>query len=120
MLKMKTALLMSIALLTVACSSPTRDWSVGTDFDLSKAEQIEKGATTKEEVVMLFGEPYSKSVLSANSEKWMYVYQHGSVTTKYGSGYESSNNQKMLDVLFEDDVVVNFTSTDKPIETAVN
>ena len=59
----------------------------------------------------MFGEPFLKTVVSANEEKWMYIYTSGSakaqsyiVTMKV----ETTASQKTLDILLRDGVVVNY------------
>ncbi len=115
---MKTAisLLVSCAfLLLSACA--TSSYSVGKDFSSSNVSKIEKGKTTAADLIKLFGEPFSKTVISSTGEKWIYTYSAGTasaqsylVTTKV----ETKGIQKTLDLLIENGVVTNFTFTEGP------
>lgn len=96
--------------LLAGCASAS--YSVGKDFDESKIILIDKGKTTSQEILGLFGEPFSKSVMSANQEKWLYSYSSGVATARnyvVTNKVETTGNQKTLDLLIQDGVVLNFT-----------
>lgn len=93
----------------------TSSYSVGRDFSSENVKSIVKGKTKSTELIQLFGQPFSKTVISANEEKWIYTYSSGTasaqsylVTTKV----ETTGHQKMLDILLKDGVVINFTFTE--------
>jgi hypothetical protein len=100
--------------LTALFGCATSTFSVGTDFPIEKTVVIEKGKTTASELSQIFGEPYSKSVISENEEKWIYFY---SASTAKAQSYivtmdvKTTGIQKTLDVLLKNDVVVNYTIT---------
>lgn len=50
----------------------------GTNFDESKLANVQKGQTTKQEVISYFGEPSSTSVDSEGNELLMWTYSIGS------------------------------------------
>lgn len=95
----------------------TSSYSVGKNFTSGNVSQIIKGKTTTEELITLLGEPYTKTVLSASDEKWIYMHSEG--TTKAQSyvvsmDVKTTGTQKMLDVLISNGVVVNFAYTEGP------
>jgi hypothetical protein len=103
-----------IIFLLVGCA--TSSFKVGNDFSSANVSKIVKGKTTSNEMISLFGEPFTKSVISATDEKWIYMYSNGTakaqsyiVTMKV----ETTGTQKTLDVLITDGVVSNFAYTEK-------
>ncbi|WP_077286898.1 hypothetical protein [Cognaticolwellia aestuarii] len=103
-----------IIFLLAGCA--TSSFKVGNDFSSENVSKIVKGKTTSNDMVLLFGEPFTKSVISAKDEKWVYMYSNGTakaqsyiVTMKV----ETTGTQKTLDVLITDGVVSNFTYTEK-------
>ena len=50
----------------------------GTNFDESKLANVQKGVTTKQEVISYFGEPSTTSVDSDGNEMLMWSYSIGS------------------------------------------
>jgi Periplasmic protease len=69
---MRFKLFASLVLVSfIGCAVST--FVTGNDFDMSKISRINKGETTKQDVLELFGQPYIKS--SNNSfEIWTYQY----------------------------------------------
>ena len=110
-----TLLIISAFLVLSACA--TSSYSVGKDFSSSNVSKIVKSKTTKTDLLNLFGEPFSKTVISSTGEKWIYTYSAGTasaqsylVTTKV----ETKGIQKTLDILIENGVVTNYTFTEGP------
>lgn len=104
---------MSVAL--AGCASG--NYSVGNDFASDKVANIEKGATTAEQLKTWFGEPYSKTPISATQTKWMYIHTKGSTKVQsylVTAKVETTGTQKTLDLLLENDVVVNYTFSEGP------
>jgi hypothetical protein len=104
----------AITFLLVGCA--TSSFTVGNDFSSTNVSKIVKGKTTSDDMISLFGEPFTKSVISATDEKWIYMYSKGTakaqsyiVTMKV----ETTGTQKTLDVLITDGVVSNFAYTEK-------
>lgn len=114
---MKFSILLIIALLLGACA--TSNYSVGRDFPSDKVSQITKGKTTADEILSWFGQPFSKSTISATEEKWVYSYIEGQAKAVVGS-VTSTGTTKTLDVLIEDGVVVNYTFSEGPMSSSVN
>lgn len=71
-----------------------------------------KGKTTKEEVVVLYGQPYSKSA-SPNGEHWTYVYMesYNSFKDVLSMGRQGSSNRETQSLMihFVGGVVKDFT-----------
>lgn len=49
----------------------------GTKINTTNIPKIEKGKTTKQEVLMLFGEPLSKQLNANGTETWTYEFTKG-------------------------------------------
>jgi hypothetical protein len=93
----------------------TSSYSVGKNFSSENVSLIVKGKTTSEEMFTLFGEPYSKTVISATGEKWIYMHSEGTAKAQsyiVTMDVKTTGTQKTLDVLIADGVVVNFTFTE--------
>lgn len=108
------------ALLATGCATST--YTSGTDFNSANVSRIERGHTTSADLIRLFGKPYSKSVISANQEKWLYSYTAGTATAQnyiVTMNVTTTGTHKMLDVLLQNDVVVNYTFTDGPTPSTV-
>jgi len=68
----QTGLIISmLVIFLLGCASSTM--VIGTDFDATKIDSIQKGKTTRDEVLTTFGTPYQKSVTEL-SETWTYTY----------------------------------------------
>jgi hypothetical protein len=105
-----------ILALTVGCATST--YTFGRDFPGESANQITKGKTTSADLVKIFGEPFSKNVISATEEKWVYSY--GSSTSSAQSyvitmKVKTTGQQKTLDVLLKNGVVVNYVFNEGPM-----
>ena len=117
--------LMVLIFIILASGCATSSYSVGTDFSSVNIDKIVKGKTTSQEMIQLFGEPFSKSVVSAEDEKWMYMYSKGTAKAQsyvITMKVETTGTQKMLDVLIKNGVVINFAYTEKdnPYDMHVN
>ncbi len=107
--------ILSLAFLIIIAGCATSSYSVGRDFSSENIKSIVKGKTKNTELIKLFSQPFSKTVISKNEEKWIYTYSSGTasaqsylVTTKV----ETTGNQKTLDILLKDGVVINYTFTE--------
>jgi hypothetical protein len=103
-----------ITLVLVGCAFHTTNYTIGKDFSQENIRKIEKGKTTTEQLVAMLGEPYTKSVISSDEVKWLYMYIHSSATARASltPKVETSGIQKNLDILIKDDTVVNFAYTE--------
>lgn len=96
-------------------------YSVGSDFSSQQVSNIENGKTTTEQLILWFGNPYSKAVISASQVKWMYLYNAGTVEAQsyvFSADIKQEGTQKVLDILVENGVVVNHTYSEGPIQGA--
>lgn len=110
---MKHIILIALTLLLSACA--TSEFNYGKDFASENVQKIEYGKTTKQDLISYFGEPFQKSVIGANQEKWMYMYTAGQAKAQsyvFSMKVQSTGSNKMLDILIENDVVVNHTFTE--------
>lgn len=115
-MKFSFIVMVSLAVLSLS-GCATSSYSVGKSFASENVSQIIKGKTTSEELIVLLGQPYTKTVLSASDEKWIYMHSEG--TTKAQSyivsmDVKTTGTQKMLDVLISNGVVANFAYTEGP------
>ena len=86
-------------------------------------DQIAKGETTATNLVELFGEPFSKTVVSGNEEKWIYTYQSGTASAQsylVTMKTKTEGSMKTLDILLKDGTVVNYTYNEGPIQGSYN
>jgi hypothetical protein len=113
---MKFRLITIVSLIILSLSGcATSSYSVGKSFPSENVSQIVKGKTTSEEMVSLFGEPYTKTVISATDEKWVYMHSEGTAKAQsyiVTMDVKTTGTQKMLDVLITDGVVANFAFTE--------
>ncbi|GEK08907.1 hypothetical protein [Pseudoalteromonas peptidolytica] len=96
-------------------------YSVGSDFSSQQVSNIENGKTTTEQLILWFGNPYSKAVISASQVKWMYLYNAGTVKAQsyvFSADIKQEGTQKVLDILVENGVVVNHTYSEGPTQGA--
>jgi hypothetical protein len=114
-MKIRLFLVVLISILTLfGCTTQTTNYTLGRDFSAESVSKIQKGVTTTDELVALLGEPYSKSVISENEEKWLYMYLHSSATVRASltPDVTTSGIQKNLDVLIKDGKAVNYAYTE--------
>jgi|LGVF01.1.fsa_nt_gb outer membrane protein assembly factor BamE (lipoprotein component of BamABCDE complex) len=116
-----TAILLSIFVVLSGCA--TSSYSTGRDFDSSSVNQIIKGETTKADLLQMLGQPFSKTVISENEEKWIYMYSSGTAKAQsyfFTMKVESTGQQKMLDILLRDGIVTNYTYNEGPMPGSLN
>ena len=106
--------------LVVLAGCATSNYIVGRDFSSGNVAQISKGKTTTDELRQLFGEPFTKTVVSGNEERWLYTYTSSTANVQsyvVTMKVNSSGNHKMLDVLIRDGRVVNYTFSESATPT---
>lgn len=116
-----TAILLSIFVVLSGCA--TSSYSTGRDLDSSSVNQIIKGETTKADLLQMLGQPFSKTVISENEEKWIYMYSSGTAKAQsyfFTMKVESTGQQKMLDILLRDGIVTNYTYNEGPMPGSLN
>ncbi|MBW8189662.1 hypothetical protein K0504_01325 [Neiella marina] len=111
MTMIKTLLLSLLVASVVACS---HSYSVGNDFSEDKISQITEGQTTTSGLISLFGEPYSKVMISETHEKWLYFLASGQTKEQKSDALledmttPAEPKHKMLSVLVSGDVVTSY------------
>jgi hypothetical protein len=79
-----------------------------------------KGKTTSDELITMFGTPYSKQPEADGAERWSYSYAVTTVHAQAGlfaPSVATTGYKKNLNFLInKDKVVVNFTSDEGPID----
>lgn len=106
--------LLAAALLSACASAHVTG---GRDFDAGQVSRIVPGRTTKAELLDMFGEPYSKTVISPIDEIWLYSYTD---TTASARSYlvtvraEADTKRKSLRAVIKDGVVAYYNFTDAP------
>lgn len=109
------ASIISALLLITGCA--TSNVLIGKHFSSENVQQIVKGETTTSDLVALFGHPSYKGVLTADEEKWIYMYIES--TAKAQSyllimNVQSTGTQKTLDILIKNGIVINYTFNEGP------
>lgn len=102
------------AALITSCA--TSSVTVGNNFDSTKVNEIKKGQTTKSELLQMFGEPYTKTVVSSNEENWQYYFSTNTAKAQsyiFTTDVQTSGSYKNLSILLKEDVVSNFTFTER-------
>ena len=119
---MRRLLVVFLLILFALIGCATSNYTVGKDFDSTLVKKIEKGKTTSDDLFQMFGYPFSKTVVTENEEKWIYMYSSGTakaqsyiITTKAST----TGQQKMLDILIKDGVVINFTYNEGPMPSTI-
>jgi len=116
MKRLSLAVCAAVALSITGCA--TSSYSVGKDFPSESVSKIVKGKTTGSEVVQMFGEPFTKAVISDTEEKWVYSYYSGTASAQsylLTTKVETTGQNKMLDVLLKNGTVTNFAYSDSPM-----
>jgi outer membrane protein assembly factor BamE (lipoprotein component of BamABCDE complex) len=93
--------------------------TAGRDFDSTKASQIVNGKTTSDEIVTMFGTPYSKQPETDGGERWIYSYVNATAHAEgvFVMHVTTTGTKKNLNILFnKDKIVVNFLLDEGPID----
>ena len=101
----------------------TSNVNYGTSFSSEQVSKIVKGKTTADELILIFGEPAIKSVISENEVKWIYSHTGGSASAQaFTMKTHNDIKTQTLDILVRDGIVINFaeTNTDHNMNTSVN
>ena len=71
---MRTLFLAALIGLAACVPNTTYGGAPRDTFDQSRVEQIQKGSTTKDNIIALFGEPGVKDLPAKGNETWTYTY----------------------------------------------
>ncbi len=105
----------ALILLSTLTACATSSYSFGRAFPTENVKQIVKGKTTGAELVLLFGEPFAKTVISETEEKWIYTHSSGTASAQsyvFTTKVQTTGQQKSLDILLKNGMVTNFTYTE--------
>ncbi len=113
---MKKLLLIAVSALALAVTQgcATSNYSYGQDFNSENIKSIAKGVTTTAELEKFVGTPFSKTLVNETDEKWLYMYSNGTSKAQsyvFTMKVETTGQQKILDVLVRNGVVLNYTYT---------
>lgn len=112
---MRISKIVAALLIAGLAGCATTKYEVGRDFSSDKVPDIQKGETTASDLRKMFGEPYSKSVVSTDEEKWIYHYINSTASAQsyvVTTTVKTTGTQKTLEVLLKDGVVLNYTHTE--------
>lgn len=113
---LKKSIAASFIVFILAGCTYSNSFENGTPIAAENVNKIVKGKTTEIELIGMFGQPFAKSVVSANESKWVYVHTTGTASAQAFTMKTSSNaEQEMLDLLLKDGVVVNYAYTKTPL-----
>ena len=87
----------------------------GARFDTENISRIEKGKTTKGDVLKYFGDPLRKENAPLG-EVWTYTYVQSATTAAGAVGHlvgveQSQTNMNKLELIFDGDIVKDFDSS---------
>jgi outer membrane protein assembly factor BamE (lipoprotein component of BamABCDE complex) len=108
--------ILTLALCLWACGTGYLK-GAGRDFDPAEIRQIVKGTTTQDQIVAMFGVPFSKTP-EVNGERWAYSYAEVTINDSKFDLPETGviGHKKDLNILFNDQkVVINYTFNEGPI-----
>ena len=115
-----TALL--VLLFLVGCAS------VGNEMNMADMNSIEKGKTTRQELIEMFGAPYSVGLNEDGNPTAIWVYSEARNTPQnfvpvvgLFAGRMETRTQQLVVIFDENDVVKSFTfnESDSPIKTGI-
>ena len=116
-MRLKNFLLFVVGVIvTLSLSGCTMVTASGKKFDMDRASEIKKGVTTKNDVLAMFGEPFSKSQ-SSYGDSWSYSYSEGSIDqvaalkSVYGIGKATMGmSSQSLQITFKGDIVQDYST----------
>ena len=107
--------IIAVAALT-GCATST--YTMGNDFASANVASIVKGTTTEADLLRMFGQPYTKSVLSDTQSLWVYMHLAGTAHAQamlLSTSVQSTSTTKQLEVFMTNGIVTNYTFTDSPL-----
>jgi hypothetical protein len=97
--------------------------SAGRDFDDTQVSSIQKGVTTEQDLITMFGQPENRSMNSDGQTVLTWMYTHGHVNGKsfipFAGAFMGGTNSasKSLTVTLKDDKVVTYAINNGQMET---
>lgn len=104
---MKKILIMLVAaVIFSACSSTSVR---GRDFNADNVALIKKQETTKQDLIRLFGQPYTVSILGDGTEQWVYQYIKATATpAEFSNDIDIDGFSKNLTIQLKDGTVYKY------------
>ncbi|ARI08276.1 hypothetical protein FMJ45_06360 [Klebsiella michiganensis] len=117
----KFAILIPLLCLVMLGCTYTNQYESGSQISVENVNRIVKGKTTEAELIGMFGQPFSKAVISATEAKWIYTHNAVSASAQaFTMKTTSSAEMTTLDILLKDGVVVNYAYTKSPLNPTMN
>ncbi|HBM2965389.1 hypothetical protein [Klebsiella michiganensis] len=117
----KFAILVPLLCLVMLGCTYTNQYESGSQISVENVNRIVKGKTTEAELIGMFGQPFSKAVISATEAKWIYTHNAVSASAQaFTMKTTSSAEMTTLDILLKDGVVVNYAYTKSPLNPTMN
>ena len=115
------AILVPLLCLVMLGCTYTNQYESGSQIAVENVNRIVKGKTTEAELIGMFGQPFSKAVISATEVKWIYAHNAVSASAQaFTMKTTSSAEMTTLDILLKDGVVVNYAYTKSPLNPTMN
>ncbi|EPY7167439.1 TPA: hypothetical protein ACXR0H_002962 [Klebsiella variicola subsp. variicola] len=115
------AILVPLLCLVMLGCTYTNQYESGSQIAVENVNRIVKGKTTEAELIGMFGQPFSKAVISATEAKWIYTHNAVSASAQaFTMKTTSSAEMTTLDILLKDGVVVNYAYTKSPLNPTMN
>lgn len=92
-------------------------------ISMNKGYTIKQGVTTTSELIAMFGQPYSKSIKSADEVEWLFHYVTVTSPTSFVTTTAPNDNiawhdvkgyRYLLKVIIRDDVVIDYHYNEGP------
>lgn len=117
----KFAILVPLLCLVMLGCTYTNQYESGSQISVENVNRIVKGKTTEAELIGMFGQPFSKAVISATETKWIYTHNAVSASAQaFTMKTTSSAEMTTLDILLKGGVVVNYAYTKSPLNPTMN
>lgn len=120
-MKKIVAIIIPLILSSLLGCTYTNHYESGTKISAEKVQKIVKGKTTEADLINMFGQPFSKGVVSENETKWIYMHNTVSASAQAFTMKTTSNAEMTtLDILLRDGVVINYAYTKSPLNPTMN
>lgn len=117
---MKKVMMASMVVLALAGCTYSNHFETGTPVAVENVNKIIKGKTTEAELVSMFGQPFSKAVVSATESKWIYSHTSSTASAQaFTMKTTSSAEVTTLDIFIKDGVVINYAYTKSPLNPSM-
>ena len=104
------------SILALAACSHNNYFEQGTPLSLEEVNKIVEGSTSEVQLLHMFGEPTTKTIINSNETKWTYKYLKKSSTSHVLLGETNYNIlEGTLEVIVKEGVVTwfNYTQNNK-------